>query len=71
MRVVLAAALLLTTATILAQEQDSNRTIDQLHDLASQAKKSGDLQQEANYICKAATKDEKKYGKNVTPPRQN
>lgn len=63
MRVVLAAALLLTTATILAQEQDSNRTIDQLHDLASQAKKSGDLQQEANYICKAATKDEKKYGK--------
>lgn len=63
MRIVLTAALLLTTTTILSQEQDSSKTMEELRYLASQAKKSGDLQQEANYICKAASKDEKKYGK--------
>jgi hypothetical protein len=57
--------LLLTmgTATLTQATPDAGKSADQLRDLASQSKSTGDLQGEATYLCQAATLDEKKYGK--------
>ncbi|MBB6142567.1 tetratricopeptide (TPR) repeat protein [Silvibacterium bohemicum] len=50
-------------ASMLAQSSQPSKTLDQLRDLAGQAKSSGDLQGEANYLCTAAEQDAKKYDK--------
>jgi predicted TPR repeat methyltransferase len=63
MRTVLIAMLLLGTTAILAQNPQPSQSADQLRDLAKQARKSGDLQGEANDLCQAARLDAKKYQK--------
>jgi hypothetical protein len=56
--------LLLTTAAIVAQSPPHlGRTADELRDLAKQARKSGDFDGEANYLCQAARMDPNKYQK--------
>jgi hypothetical protein len=54
---------LVLPASMLAQNAQPPKTLDQLRDLANQAKSSGDLQGEANYFCAAAEQDAKKYDK--------
>jgi hypothetical protein len=63
MRMALIALFLLSGAMLLAQNQPPAKSADQLRDLAKQAKKAGDLQVEAGYLCQAAGLDGKKYGK--------
>lgn len=63
MRIALTAVLLLSSAMLLAQNQPPPKSVDQLRDLAKQARKAGDLQAEAGYLCQAAGLDVKKYGK--------
>ena len=64
-------ALFLFSALALPQNQQTNLTADQLHDLAKQAKDKGDLQAEVNYLCQAATLDNKKYGKHCEKERSS
>jgi hypothetical protein len=54
---------LLTATAMMAQTSNQDKSADQLRDLASIAKNSGDLLAEANYICQAAALDGKKYEK--------
>jgi hypothetical protein len=54
---------LLTATAITAQTANQDKSADQLRDLASSAKGSGDLLGEANYLCQAAALDSKKYEK--------
>jgi hypothetical protein len=63
MRIALSAVFLLSSAMLLAQNQPPAKSADQLRDLAKQARKAGDLQAEAGYLCQAAGLDGKKYGK--------
>jgi predicted TPR repeat methyltransferase len=63
MRVAMSGMLLLATTAILAQNQPPAQSADQLRDRAKQARKSGDLPGEANYLCQAARLDAKKYEK--------
>jgi hypothetical protein len=54
---------LLTATTMMAQTSNQDKNADQLRDLASGAKNSGDLLAEASYLCQAAALDSKKYDK--------
>ncbi len=63
MRVKLSGAVILVATAMFAQTPNTGRSADQLRDLASHAKESGDLQSEADYLCQAAALDGKKYGK--------
>ncbi|MGA7315484.1 MAG: hypothetical protein WBX22_16080 [Silvibacterium sp.] len=63
MRIALGAVFLLSSAMLLAQNQPPAQSADQLRDLAKQARKAGDLQTDAGYLCEAAGLDGKKYGK--------
>jgi hypothetical protein len=63
MKVKLSGALFLAATAMLAQTPNTGKSVDQLRDLANQAKNSGNLQSEANYLCEAAALDGKKYGK--------
>jgi len=63
MKVKLSGALSLAVTAMLAQTPNTGKSVDQLRDLANQAKHSGNLQSEANYLCEAAALDGKKYGK--------
>jgi tetratricopeptide (TPR) repeat protein len=63
MRIALGALLFLTATSIMAQNPQPGQSADQLRDLAKQARKSGDVQGEANYLCQAARLDAKKYEK--------
>lgn len=63
MNVRLSGVWFLVATAMLAQAPSTGKSADQLGDLASQAKDSGDLQSEANYLCQAAALDVKKYGK--------
>ena len=60
---------LILMATLAASAPGQGRSADQLRELASQAKDSGDLQSEANYLCQAADQDGKKYGKKCARAR--
>ncbi|HEY4048464.1 MAG TPA: hypothetical protein VGM27_16485 [Acidobacteriaceae bacterium] len=71
MKVKLSGALFLAATTILAQSTIAGKSPDQLRDLATQAKNSGDLQSEANYLCQAAALDGKKYGKKCDRAKDN
>jgi hypothetical protein len=62
-RIALSVLLLLTATAIVAQSPQLGQSADQLHDLAKQARKSGDFSAEANYVCQAARLDAKKYQK--------
>jgi hypothetical protein len=55
--------LLTATAMMMAQTSNQDKNADQLRDLASNARNSGDLLAEANYLCQAAALDSKKYEK--------
>jgi hypothetical protein len=50
---------LLTATALMAQTSNQDKNADQLRDLASNAKNSGDLLAEANYLCQAAAADSK------------
>ena len=63
MKVKLSGAVFLVATTMLSQTPNSGKSADQLRDLASHAKESGDLQSEADYLCQAAALDGKKYAK--------
>src|SRR5262249_18082388 len=64
MKIRLGAGVVLFMATVMmAQSPDAGKNAAQLQDLASHAKDSGDLQSEADYLCRAAALDAKKYGK--------
>ena len=54
---------LLTATTMMAQPSNQDKNADQLRDLASGAKNSGDLLAAASYLCQAAVLDSKKYEK--------
>jgi hypothetical protein len=71
MRVALSAVFLLSSAMQLAQNQPPPKSADQLHDLAKQARKAGDLQAEAGYLCQAAGLDGKKYGKKCEKAKED
>jgi hypothetical protein len=53
----------LIATAMMAQTSNQEKNADQLRDLASSAKNSGDLLAEANYLCQAAALDGKKYQK--------
>jgi tetratricopeptide (TPR) repeat protein len=59
----LSCVMFLAATTILAQNSNTGQSTEQLQDLASHAKDSGDLQSAADYTCQAAALDGKKYGK--------
>jgi hypothetical protein len=63
MKVKLSGAVFLVATAMLSQTPNAGKSADQLRDLASHAKESGDLQSEADYLCQAAALDGKKYGK--------
>jgi tetratricopeptide (TPR) repeat protein len=63
MKIALSAVLLLTATVIVAQTTQPGQGVDQLRDLAKQARNSGDFQGESNYLCQAAQLDAKKYEK--------
>jgi hypothetical protein len=71
MKVKLSRALFLAATTMLAQTTIAGKSADQLQDLASHAKDSGDLESEANYLCQAAALDGKKYGKKCDRAKDN
>ena len=71
MRIVLSAVLLLSSAMLLAQNQPPPKSADQFRDLAKQARKAGDLQAEAGYLCQAAGLDGKKYGKKCEKAKED
>lgn len=63
MKVKLSGAVFLVATAMLSQTPNAGKNVDQLRDLASHAKESGDLQSQADYLCQAAALDGKKYGK--------
>jgi hypothetical protein len=63
MKATLSGAVFLVATAMLSQTPNADQSVDQLRDLASHAKESGDLQSEADYLCQAAALDGKKYGK--------
>jgi len=63
-------AVFLMATVLLAQNQNSGKSADQLRDLANQAKNSKDIQGEANYFCQAAALDEKKYEKKCSQAKE-
>ncbi len=63
MKIFVNAALLLISTAMLAQAPQTQKSVNDLRDLAAQARSAGDLQEEAIYLCQAAAQDEKKYGK--------
>jgi hypothetical protein len=71
MRIALSAVFLLSSAMLLAQNQPPAKSADQLRDLAKQARKAGDLQAEAGYLCQAAGLDGKKYGKKCEKAKED
>jgi hypothetical protein len=62
---------LLTATAMLAQTSNQDKSADQLRDLASSAKSSGDLLVEANYLCQAAALDSKKYEKKCARAKED
>ena len=62
---------LLTATAMMAQTSNQDKSTDQLRDLASIAKNSGDLLAEANYICQAAALDSKKYEKKCARAKED
>ncbi|WP_433984616.1 hypothetical protein RBB78_08035 [Tunturiibacter empetritectus] len=62
---------LLTATAMMAQTSNQDKSADQLRDLASIAKNSGDLLAEANYICQAAALDSKKYEKKCARAKED
>ena len=71
MKVKLSGAVFLVATTMLSQTPNAGRSVDQLRDLASHAKESGDLLSEADYLCQAAALDGKKYGKKCDRARDD
>ncbi len=71
MRIALSALFLLSSSMLLAQNQPPPKSADQLRDLAKQARKAGDLQAEAGYLCQAAGLDGKKYGKKCEKAKED
>ena len=71
MRIALSVVFLLSGAMLLAQNQPPAKSADQLRDLAKQARKAGDLQAEAGYLCQAAGVDGKKYGKKCEKAKED
>jgi hypothetical protein len=63
MKLKLSGAVFIVATAMLSQTPNAGKSVDQLRDLASHAKESGDLQSEADYLCQAAALDGKKYGK--------
>ena len=63
MKVKLSGAVFLVATAMLSQTPNAGKNVDQLRDLATHAKESGDLQSQADYLCQAAALDGKKYGK--------
>jgi hypothetical protein len=63
MKIVWAVAPLLIVAGVLAQTPQGGANAHQLANLAKQARSSGDQPGEADYLCRAAALDVKKYGK--------
>lgn len=53
----------LSVLTLLARTASANEQADHLRDQAKQAKDKGDLDQEASYLCEAASLDPSKYQK--------
>jgi hypothetical protein len=62
---------LLTATAMLAQSSNQDKSADQLRDLASSTKSSGDLLAEANYLCQAAALDSKKYEKKCARAKED
>jgi hypothetical protein len=71
MKVKLSGAVFLVATAMLSQTPNAGKSADQLRDLASHAKESGDLQSEADYLCQAAALDGKKYGKKCDRARDD
>jgi len=63
--------LLLTATAIMAQTPNPDKSADQLRDIATSAKNSGDLLAEANYLCQAAALDNKKYDKKCARAKED
>ncbi|MCU1224141.1 MAG: hypothetical protein JWQ42_2234, partial [Edaphobacter sp.] len=63
--------ILLTATAMMAQTSNQDKSADQLRDLASVAKNSGDLLAEATYICQAAALDSKKYEKKCARAKED
>lgn len=62
---------LLTATAMMAQTTNQDKSADQLRDLASSAKSSGDLLVQANYLCQAAALDSKKYEKKCARAKED
>jgi hypothetical protein len=62
---------LLAATAMMAQTSNQDKSADQLRDLASSAKSSGDLLVEANYLCQAAALDSKKYDKKCARAKED
>jgi hypothetical protein len=71
MKAKLSGAVFLVATAMLSQTPNAGKSVDQLRDLASHAKESGDLQSEADYLCQAAALDGKKYGKKCDRARDD
>ena len=63
--------LLTATAMMMAQTSNQDKSAEQLRDLASSTKNSGDLLAEANYLCQAAALDSKKYEKKCARAKED
>jgi hypothetical protein len=61
----------LAATAMMAQTANQDKSADQLRDLASSAKNSGDLLVEANYLCQAAALDSKKYEKKCARAKED
>jgi tetratricopeptide (TPR) repeat protein len=55
--------IILSVLVLPARTASADDQVDRLRDLAKQAKDKGDLDQEANYLCEAASLDPSKYKK--------
>ena len=71
MRIGLGALLFSAAAVVLAQNQQPAKSADQLRDFAKQARKAGDLQAEAGYLCQAAGLDSNKYEKKCEKAKED
>jgi tetratricopeptide (TPR) repeat protein len=72
MRIAVSAMLLLIAIAVVAQSPPHlGRTADEFRDLAKQARKSGDLQGEANDLCQAAQLDARKYEKKCVRAKED
>jgi hypothetical protein len=71
MKLRLGGLVLLAATTLMAQTSNQDKNTDQLRDLASSAKTSGDLLAEANYLCQAAALDSKKYEKKCARAKED